>query len=84
MGLCESLFGYWLCLSHEERRGDRQDCTVEGCDNDQWKGTADYAFGSSYPYGERRAVGSNFGDPNYGYERHYQEQPLFRQVYYDE
>ena len=87
MDLCESLFGYWPCLSREKRRGDHQDCTDEGSNNgDQWKGAADYLFGSSYPYGERRGVGGSngYGDPNYGYQRHYQEQPLYRQVYYDE
>ena len=84
MDLCESLFGYWPCLSREKRRCDRQYCADEGSNSDPWKGTADYLFGSSNPYGERRAIEGCYGDPNYGYERHYQEQPLYRQVYYDE
>ncbi|KAB5533908.1 hypothetical protein DKX38_016994 [Salix brachista] len=54
----------------------------------QWKATtADYLFGSSNPYGERRddGGGSSHGNVTYGYERHYQEEPLYyQQVKYGE
>jgi hypothetical protein len=83
MDLCEGLFGYWPCLAREKRRcsdhGQEEHCADEGGSS-----TADYLFGSSYPYGERRpGVGGGYGDPNYGYQMHYQEQPLYRQVDYD-
>ncbi|KAG2689690.1 hypothetical protein I3843_09G149000 [Carya illinoinensis] len=85
MDLCESLFGYWPCISREKRRGYGQECAAdEGSNKDLWKGTADYLFGSSYPYGERRDVGGSYGVPNYDYERHYQQQPLYMQADYDE
>lgn len=86
MDLCESLFGYWPCLSHEKRRGARQECADNKESNsDLWKGSADYLFGSSCPYGENsRDVGGSYGIPNYSYERHYQELPLYMQIDYDE
>jgi hypothetical protein len=55
MDLCESLFGYWPCLSREKRRcSDGQECGDD--EGRSSSSTADYLFGSSYPY----------GDPNYG------------------
>lgn len=85
MDICESLFGYWPCWSREKRRwSDGQGPADEGSNSDPWKGSADYIFGSSCPYGERRDSGGSYGDPNYCYARHYQEQPLYRQVDYDE
>lgn len=75
MDLCESLFGYWPCLSREKRRcSNGQECA----DNEGSSSTADYLFGSPYPYGERRDVGGSYGDPNYGYQM-----PLYRQVDYE-
>ncbi|KAL5774689.1 hypothetical protein ACOSP7_012246 [Xanthoceras sorbifolium] len=76
--LCESLFGYWPCLAKYNRRG--HDCQqVDDCGESssyQWKETADYIFGSSYPYEERRA-----GDVIYSYQRHHQAQPLYMQIF---
>ncbi|KAH7545855.1 hypothetical protein FEM48_Zijuj01G0137900 [Ziziphus jujuba var. spinosa] len=84
--LCESIFGYWPCLSRYAKNANA--CCPhfphEGCHGDQWKGTADYLFGSSYPYSERRDGEVNYGEPVYSYERHYQEKPLYRQVEYEE
>ncbi|KAK7328015.1 hypothetical protein VNO77_22109 [Canavalia gladiata] len=81
MDLCESLFGYWPCL---ERMKKREICCEEVsdrgnyCQENMWKGTADYLFGNPYPYG---GSGSG-GELVYGYERHYpiQAQYNYRQV----
>ncbi|KAL5579198.1 hypothetical protein UlMin_011640 [Ulmus minor] len=84
MDLCESLFGYWPCLARYAKRENACGNAVdEGSCGNPWNGTADYLFGSSYPYsGERRdeVGGYYYGQPVYGYERHYQEQPLYGQV----
>lgn len=51
--LCESLFGYWPCLARY-RNGQCQEVAnrnEESSSCSQWKETADYLFGSSYPYG---------------------------------
>lgn len=85
MDLCEGLFGYWPCLSRYARNvNDRQEAADCGSHGNQWKGTADYLFGSSNPYGERDGGGSSYGNAIYGYERHYQEEPLHYQVKYVE
>ncbi|XP_042485180.1 uncharacterized protein At5g39570 [Macadamia integrifolia] len=58
-GFCESLFGYWPCLSkkeREQRRSNQQQQQIgeEHCyGNNQWNETADFLFGSMNPYGER-------------------------------
>ncbi|GAV89479.1 hypothetical protein CFOL_v3_32893, partial [Cephalotus follicularis] len=71
MDLCESIFGYWPCLSRYGKAGnDCQQAADEESYSNQWKGTADYLFGSSYPYNETR----DDGNVIYGYERHYQHQ----------
>ncbi|KAF9672224.1 hypothetical protein SADUNF_Sadunf11G0018400 [Salix dunnii] len=96
MDLCEGLFGYWPCLSryarnnHDSQKaadcGSSDPCCGRWDDGgsgygNQWKVTADYLFGSSNPYGERRddGGGSSYGNVTYGYERHYQEEPLYYQ-----
>ncbi|KAJ6725337.1 hypothetical protein OIU85_023187 [Salix viminalis] len=103
MDLCEGLFGYWPCLSRYARNnhdcqkaadcGSSDPCCGRwdgggGGYGHQWKvTTADYLFGSSNPYGDRRddGGGSSFGNVTYGYERHYQEEPLYyQQVKYGE
>lgn len=54
--LCESLFGYWPCLSRYAKNGNAccPQLPHEGYYGNQWKGAADYLFGSPYPYGEKR------------------------------
>ncbi|RDX87428.1 hypothetical protein CR513_31098, partial [Mucuna pruriens] len=82
--LCESLFGYWPCLERMKRR----ECCCEQvtdrrnyCEENVWKGTADYLFGSPYPYGGREEDGSGYGgDLVYGYQRHYPMQAQYRQI----
>ncbi|CAK7350821.1 unnamed protein product [Dovyalis caffra] len=84
MDLCESLFGYWPCLS-KYARNDNSCPEVPDCGSygNLWKGTADYLFGSPNPYGDRRGDrGSSYGNVIYGYERHYQEKPLNYQLKY--
>ncbi|GLT50842.1 hypothetical protein SLA2020_243020 [Shorea laevis] len=83
MDLCESIFGYWPCLSRAKTHHDHQSVSGEGSNNDQWKGTADYLFGGSDPYGERWEIGGSYQNPKYAYERHYQEQSLYREVEYE-
>lgn len=53
MDICEGLFGYWPCLSRSARRAKECEemADVGNCSN-QWKGSADYLFGSPYPYGD--------------------------------
>jgi hypothetical protein len=64
MDICESLFGYWPCIAKMKRENC---CGVvhrgNNCEENMWKGTADYLFGNPYPYGGRR-------DDDYGYERY--------------
>lgn len=82
LDLCESLFGHWPCLSRMKKR---ENCCEEARNNccqeeNMWKGTADYLFGSPYPYG-----GSGYGGDHhlvYGYQRHYPSQAQYRQVDY--
>ncbi|KAJ4979473.1 hypothetical protein NE237_010253 [Protea cynaroides] len=77
-GFCESLFGYWPCLSkkdREQRRSSQQQIGEEQRCGDQWGETADFLFGSLYPYGERR----NTGEVNSGNERYYQQQYNYKQ-----
>lgn len=83
--ICESLFGYWPCLSRNGRRGnDCQEVADYGSHGNQWKETADYLFGSSNLYGGRRDDEGSYGNAIHGYERRYQEQPLYQQVEYVE
>lgn len=87
MDLCESIFGYWPCLTRYAKEANAcPPVADEGDYGNHWKGAAaDYLFGSSYPYGERRDIGgNNYGEPVYGYERYYQGQPLHMQVEYEE
>lgn len=84
--LCESLFGYWPCLARMKRRecGCEQ-VTDRGnyCQENMWKGTADYLFGNPDPYGGRGEDQSGYGgDIVYGYQRHYPMQSQYRQVDY--
>ncbi|KAM1245683.1 hypothetical protein ACFX15_036210 [Malus domestica] len=66
MDICESLFGYWPCLARDFKRGNGNGDSCyefgsgEGRYGNPWKGTADYLFGSSNPYGEIRDEGSNY------------------------
>ncbi|XP_020233980.1 uncharacterized protein LOC109814058 [Cajanus cajan] len=78
--LCESLFGYWPCLARmKTRECCHEEVTDRGnyCQENMWKGTADYLFGSTNPYGER---GEDGGDLVYGYQRHYPMQSQYRQI----
>ncbi|KAJ4826031.1 hypothetical protein Tsubulata_046365 [Turnera subulata] len=55
MDLCESLFGYWPCLSRNGRRGNGfHGVTDHGTYGNQWKATADYLFGSTNPYDDEK------------------------------
>ncbi|KAF5742214.1 hypothetical protein HS088_TW09G00257 [Tripterygium wilfordii] len=78
MDICESLFGYWPCLARAKRNGESPQVCDEVSNVSQWKGTADYLFGGSYPYSDSRDMGASSGSgyPIIGYERH--------QVRYDE
>ncbi|XP_022716036.1 uncharacterized protein At5g39570 [Durio zibethinus] len=83
MDLCESLFGYWPCLTRAKRENDYRNChgprgvsSKWSNDNSLWEGTADYLFGNSYPYGERWGNGGIYENPIFNYERHYQGQHL--------
>ncbi|XP_004485673.1 uncharacterized protein [Cicer arietinum] len=69
LDICESLFGNWPCLSKMKR----ENCCENGginrgnnyyCQENMWKGTADYLFGNPYPYGGRK-------DDEYGGELMY-------------
>lgn len=83
--LCESLFGYWPCFSGYAKRSAMNACHDSGfhegirCGK-QWNGAADYLFGSSDPYVEKRDGGGSYGLPIHCYQRHYQETPLYLQV----
>ncbi|KAK8493748.1 hypothetical protein V6N12_034397 [Hibiscus sabdariffa] len=91
MDLCESLFGYWPCLARAKRENDYYHrncydshgaCSKWSNENRLWETTADYLFGSSYPYGERWSNGGIYENPIFNYERHYQGQLVSRQVEY--
>ncbi|KAM6585102.1 hypothetical protein CsatB_012104 [Cannabis sativa] len=93
MDLCESLFGYWPCLSRYAKRSAMNN-NGGGCHDEygfyegisscgsgnQWNGAADYLFGGSDPYVEKRDGGGSYGQPIHCYEKHYQETPLYIQV----
>ncbi|CAJ1961476.1 unnamed protein product [Sphenostylis stenocarpa] len=82
--ICESLFGYWPCLE----RMKKKECYCKelasrgnNCQENMWQGTADYLFGSPYPYGERGEDGSGYGgELVYGYQRHYPMQTQYKQI----
>ncbi|KAK7412238.1 hypothetical protein VNO78_03688 [Psophocarpus tetragonolobus] len=84
MDICEGLFGYWPCLERMKRREcHREEVNYRGnnCQDSIWQGTADYLFGSPYPYGGRGEDGG--GDVIYGYQRHFPMQPQYRQIDYN-
>lgn len=86
MDLCESMFGYWPCIARlaKQRNAFQDAADYEGSYGCDWKGTADYLFGSSNPYGERRdEFGGIYGESMYSYEKHHQEQSLYKQIEYD-
>ncbi|KAK9907041.1 hypothetical protein M0R45_002493 [Rubus argutus] len=69
MDICESLFGYWPCLARDLKRsncepgnGHFQQFDCEGRSENPWKGTADYLFGSSNPYGGERTTYHQYED----------------------
>lgn len=69
MDICESLFGYWPCLARDLKRsncepgnGHFQQFDCEGRSENPWKGTADYLFGSSNPYGGERTTYYQYED----------------------
>ncbi|XP_054803922.1 uncharacterized protein At5g39570 [Prosopis cineraria] len=84
LDLCESLFGYWPCVARMKKRekcceGASDEVEGDYCYRENmWKGTADYLFGSPYPYGggggggRGEEGGSYGGEPLYAYQRHYQ------------
>ncbi|KAL2341988.1 hypothetical protein Fmac_009928 [Flemingia macrophylla] len=84
MDLCETLFGYWPCLARIKRRECcHEEVSDRGyyCQENMWKGTADYLFGNTNPYGERGEVGSGYGgDFVYGYQTPYPMQPQYKKI----
>ncbi|XP_057738318.1 uncharacterized protein At5g39570 isoform X1 [Arachis stenosperma] len=92
MDLCETLFGYWPCLSRMKREHRCEAAPHRGnyyCQENIWKGTADYLFGNPYPYsGRGEEEGSGYGHVGGGgevvhsYERHYPTQAHYRQSEY--
>lgn len=91
--ICESLFGYWPCLSGKDDKfcNGGEGIGAEDMNLNHWNGTttaADYLFGeSSDPYSDRRVgvgLGNTYENPIFGYERHYQEPLLHMQIQYDE
>lgn len=85
MDLCESIFGFrpWLPRFYARRPTDYGCCHEGGGHGYERSGAADYLFGSSDPYVERRDGGGSFGQPIHCYDRRYQEQPLYKQVWFD-
>lgn len=90
MDICESLFGYWPCLSRMKKR---EHCCEEVTDRgnychqeNMWKGTADYLFGNPYPYGGSGEDGSSSygGHLIYDYERHDPTQAQYKQIDYSD
>ncbi|KAI5656892.1 hypothetical protein M9H77_25685 [Catharanthus roseus] len=67
MDLCESIFGYWPCLAKMNRQSNAN-CEVcnERKQNEPWKSTADYLFGSPLVYDELKDDGSACGYYVYG------------------
>ena len=74
MEFCESIFGHWPCLYRQKKYGD-QGTTNEDRNSNQWKGTADFLFGNSYPFTHQSDGGGSQGDA-----KHYQEQPYYLQI----
>lgn len=92
MDLCETLFGYWPCLSRIKNQTPcRQPnngcgrcpghCRCYGNYGNQWQTAADYLFGSHNPYPDGR---KGQGDAVYGYLRQYQEEPVYGYVWLNE
>ncbi|XP_014518324.1 uncharacterized protein LOC106775687 [Vigna radiata var. radiata] len=82
--ICESLFGYWPCLERMKKRecyGKEVACRGNHCQENMWQGTADYLFGSPYPYGGSAEDGSGYGgEPVYAYQRYYPMQAQYKQI----
>ncbi|XP_038895690.1 uncharacterized protein LOC120083862 [Benincasa hispida] len=88
MDLCESLFGYWPCLSRVKKQTPcRQPkngcgrchghCYCYGNYGNQWQTAAEYLFGSHNPYPDGRGE----GDAVYGYQRQIQGEPVYGYVW---
>ncbi|KAK7331828.1 hypothetical protein VNO80_28569 [Phaseolus coccineus] len=85
--ICESLFGYWPCLERMKKR----ECYCKevayrgsNCQENMWQGTADYLFGSPYPYGGSGDDRSGYeGELVYGYQRQYPMQAQYKQIDYN-
>ncbi|KAF9595484.1 hypothetical protein IFM89_000402 [Coptis chinensis] len=75
---CGSIFGYWPCLLKDYQKNVKQNCYEHGYGN-EWKGTEEYFFGSSYPYNDSKDDSVGKVDFNYGYEKHHVEQPTYVQ-----
>lgn len=93
LDLCESLFGYWPCLSRMKNKGGycydeiTDDNGGKYCKESMWKRTADYIFGSPYPYGGGRgeSEGSSYGGELVcAYERHCPTQAQYMQIEHNE
>lgn len=78
MEFCESIFGQWPCLNRHKKYGHQGATNEES--NKQWKGTADFLFGSSSPYTQQNNEGGSPRNAVYGYEKHYEEQPYYLQI----
>ncbi|XP_010276471.1 PREDICTED: uncharacterized protein At5g39570 [Nelumbo nucifera] len=72
-GICADLFGNFPCLSRKDQKRYCQQDGEEQSYGDQWKGTAEYFFGTSNPYGEIRDQGITYGDLSQKYYYEYQE-----------
>ncbi|XP_019440315.1 PREDICTED: uncharacterized protein At5g39570 isoform X2 [Lupinus angustifolius] len=93
MDICESMFGYWPCLSRMKREQELCDKGNNNMYDNMWKGSADYIFGNVDPYGGviRREDGnsSSYGGSElvvygYEYESHYLTQEQYRQIDYND
>ncbi|KAJ7968417.1 Pro-resilin [Quillaja saponaria] len=82
MDLCESLFGYWPCLSRMKKRGNG--CQVVANEENEIAECADYLFGNLYPYFERGEDGSSYGNVLRAYQRHYPAQAQPGQLEYSQ
>ncbi|MED6212869.1 hypothetical protein PIB30_087583 [Stylosanthes scabra] len=84
MDLCETLFGYWPCLSRMKREHRCEAASPHRghyyyCQENIYKEASDYLFGNPYPYGGRgEDEGSGYGHVGgelvHSYERHYPTQ----------
>ncbi|KAM7255243.1 hypothetical protein ACFE04_020484 [Oxalis oulophora] len=82
MDFSQSVYDYWPCLNRDRKQNGYNDYQQEA---NPWEGAADYLFGSSYPYSERRDAAGSFESVIYGYERHYQQESLtYEQPVYGE